>query len=198
MELSLERKVYGAVLLVALGGFAVDRLFLGGVTGPDPASAGQGPGDLVEASHRPAPTPRSPLATLSEKLDSFKSLLDGQRQDGFALPADLLKQLPAAAVQSEGAPEEPAPANPAAELVLRSCGGVGTPDAFVQVNGELLALGVERDDGMMLISLSKEGATDPSRGETFVAVVRDQTGRSHTLRMTVGGLSDDKKSRPKR
>jgi hypothetical protein len=55
---SRQRKVYAAILALALGGLAVDRLVLGGATGPKDASA------EVDAAASPD-SPKSPLLRLS-------------------------------------------------------------------------------------------------------------------------------------
>lgn len=201
MELSLERKVYGAVLLLAIGGLAADRLFLqSGLTGPNGARAAvpeDEPG--VPVIQRTAAELKSPLASLSQKLESFRTAIDSAQADGFALPDALLKQISAAAPAAE--PAEPAPAlasREADDLVLRAVTGVGSPNAIAQINGEAVSFGAPSKSGLTLVSLTQEPRTDPMKGETFVAVVRDAEGRESTLRMTVGGLADSVKRAPKR
>ncbi|MFZ4572859.1 MAG: hypothetical protein ACOYN0_00595 [Phycisphaerales bacterium] len=192
MELSLERKVYGGILVVALTGLAFDRLYLGGAaTGPQSVEAAEPqPGTAPAAAARPP----SPTALLTQKLDSFRAMLKSEAGDAFALPLSLRpdagEPLAAPALQKARTPET--------DMTLSSVGNVGTPGAFARVGNHLLRVGVEGPLGLLLVSLEKaDGGKDPMMQE-FVAVVRDGEGQTHTLRMTMGGRGSDQRSDKRR
>ena len=200
MELSLERKVYGAVLGLALTGLAADRLFFSSaLTGPDSVYAG----DTVSAGISPPPAvaapTRSPMAVLSEKIESFRSLLSPEREDAFVLPASVTSVL-----KDAGLPDSPAiPQTPVApapsDLELRSVGNVGTSDAIARVGDHLLRLGEPGKSGLTLLSLEQERDDSDPMSQTFVARVEDASGRVHTLRMAIGSgrAADQRATKPR-
>ena len=200
MELSLERKVYGAVLGLALTGLAADRLFFSSsLTGPDSVYAG----DTVSAGVTPSPAAasatRSSMAVLSEKIESFRSRLSPEREDAFVLPASVTSALKDAGLPTAPAlPETPA-APPPSDLQLRSVGNVGTPDAIARVGDHLLRLGERGKSGLTLLSLEQERDDSDPMSQTFVARVEDPSGRVHTLRMAIGSgrAADHKAPKPR-
>lgn len=196
MELSLERKVYGAVLGLALTGLAADRLFFSSpLTGPDSAHADDTLADGVAPPRATPSAARSSMAVLSEKIESFRSLLSPEREDAFVLPASVTS-----ALKDAGIPTSPAlPATPAepppSDLELRSVGNVGTPDAIARVGDHLLRLGETAKSGLTLLSLEQERDDQDAMSQTFVARVEDASGHVHTLRMSIGsGRAADHKS----
>jgi hypothetical protein len=70
-----NRKIYAAILAMALGGLAVDRLILGGATGPHDASAEVDPALAPDASTSPTLRANTPhhatnnTSTLAARLD---------------------------------------------------------------------------------------------------------------------------------
>ncbi len=68
-----NRKIYAAILALALGGLAVDRLILGGATGPNDASAEVDPALAPNASASPAlrtnTANHNHTSTLAARLD---------------------------------------------------------------------------------------------------------------------------------
>ena len=200
MELSLERKVYGAVLGLALTGLAADRLFFSSaLTGPDSVYAG----DTVSAGISPPPAvaapTRSPMAVLSEKIESFRSLLSPEREDAFALPTSVTSALKDASLpHSTPVPAAPIEAPPS-DLELRSVGNVGTSDAIARVGDHLLRLGERGKSGLILLSLEQERDDGDPMSQTFVARVEDASGRVHTLRMAIGSgrAADQRAAKPR-
>lgn len=200
MELSLERKVYGAVLGLALTGLAADRLFFSStLTGPDSAHADDTLSAGVSLSRAAPPATRSSMAVLSEKVESFRSLLSPEREDAFVLPASVTSVLKDAGVSASPAlPETPA-APPPSDMDLRSVGNVGTPDAIARVGDHLLRLGEQGKSGLTLLSLEQERDDQDPMSQTFVARVEDASGRVHTLRMAIGSgrAADHKAPKPR-
>lgn len=150
---STQRKAYVAVLGLALGGLALDRLVLSGVTAP--ASAGAA--EVEQPAEAPASTTVAVVPvrpSLTQKLASLP-LEDGPLVDAFRGTPVWLSS-PEAPAEEEPKDQPSAPSFEQTyklSSVVIARGGSG---GAAVINGELVRVGMELAPGLVLRSVSVE------------------------------------------
>lgn len=140
-----SRKVYAAVLGVAVAGFIADRMFLGGGFGPESASAAEAPAASVAM-----PSSHEPSARLSERV---AVAFEQAAADSAALVGttpDLFDPTPAF-----GAPQSGSSAQKTQEAIeaefLRTHKLTALSDSAVVINGVTVRLEEPGDDRLSLV-----------------------------------------------
>lgn len=191
------RKACAALLVVALGGLAVDRLFLGGATGPETANAAAGTPSTAAQGLNLAGTlaPREPgvAQLVARRLESMRETLDASGQGVPDAFADIFQVVPyLAQVDAPEIPDE-TPSRDAAidrfmrahrlQMVLVPRDG-GEPKAVI--NGQSLVLG-QTLDGARLVEIGSGTVTFELEGQKVVLALTNAHAKADSAKEASAG-----------
>ena len=173
MKLTKQRKIYLAILALALVALAVDRLLSpSGGTAPSEARASSD----APAAQRPAPEARKPEAkatakdapsassVLADRLEEMRREKGLDLADAAAVPDAFTapKSWPAVSGAGQATPRQSLAEKFAASHRLEAV-MLGSESNYAVVNGRCLRVG-ETLDGFRLVAIGKQSATFDSEG----------------------------------
>jgi hypothetical protein len=175
MQLTKERKVYGAILGLALAGLGAERVFLGG--GPQSATAA--PAELSAGINLSPPSHAEASQDLPEslarRLESRRELLPAPESpdNAFAIPASWLPE-PEPSDEPETVPKFDTQGFASRNSLRRVMTGEGFRVAIMS-DGSLVRPG-QVVDGMTLVGVGTESAIFEAEGCTVELLLPGATG----------------------